>query len=171
MDIYHEFLVDGQSFDESVQRVELFLGRTQLVRYQKVNVLKGRCLQGTDETFQQRLEMGTNENRRFLREILEELEENGFERLSQLKLLPQGYPSKLIHIASHILDGFFGIDSYLYNLIEDSHWVSDELLNAIKNRPTTFWLIAFEAACVQGLIGKKESQKTSDAPSVCNCDF
>ena len=43
--------------------------------------------------------------------------------------IKQGYLSKTLHILSHFLDGFIGIDSYFYNLIDDSHWLPS------SNRP------------------------------------
>ena len=51
----------------------------------------------------------------------------------------------MLHVITHLLDGFFGIDSYFYNLVEDSHWVSEELRATIKTSPSRYWLIAVEA--------------------------
>src|SRR4030043_54062 len=65
--------------------------------------------------------------------------------LKDLQELPQGYKSKILHVITHLLDGFFGIDTYFYNLEEDSHWVSEELKEKIKTNPPIFWLLSLEA--------------------------
>ncbi len=52
--------------------------------------------------------------------------------------MPQGYKSKMLHVITHFLDGFFGIDTFFYNLEEDSHWVSEELQKKIAEAPTYY---------------------------------
>jgi hypothetical protein len=70
-----------------------------------------------------------------------ELQETGLGRAEDLLTLQQGYPSKLLHILTHMLDGFIGIDSVFYNLIEDSHWLSAPLRSTILHKPEHYWLV------------------------------
>jgi hypothetical protein len=43
------------------------------------------------------------------------------------------------------LDGFFGIDTYFFNLEEESHWVSVELQKSMEAAPSAYWLLTIEA--------------------------
>ena len=38
-------------------------------------------------------------------------------------------------------DGFIGIDSYFYNLIDDSHWLPQATAKAIQKDPNHYWLL------------------------------
>ncbi|MEJ2057239.1 MAG: hypothetical protein P8X39_05310, partial [Desulfofustis sp.] len=58
--------------------------------------------------------------------------------------LNQGYQSKILHIIAHFLDGFIGIDSVFYNLIDDSHWLSDETRDKIEQQPDRFRLLSLK---------------------------
>lgn len=88
---------------------------------------------------------GIAANRQLVGELLGELGEGGFEKLTDLLEMRQGYESKLLHSITHLLDGFFGVDTVFYNLEEDSHGISDRLVMAIKANPAGFWLV--EAEC------------------------
>jgi len=55
--------------------------------------------------------------------------------------LQQGYTTKLLHTTVHLLDGFFGVDSVLYNLVENSHQITKVLQEIIKNEPEQYWLV------------------------------
>jgi hypothetical protein len=61
--------------------------------------------------------------------------------VDQLLTLKQGYATKILHTLTHLLDGFIGIDSAFYNLVEDSHWVSGELAEAIRVAGAEYWLV------------------------------
>lgn len=87
------------------------------------------------------MEQALRKKRDILENFIKELSEEGYTLLSELKELPQGYLSKVFHLIAHFLDGFFGIDSYFYNLLEDSHWISQPLLKKIKKEPQRFYLI------------------------------
>ena len=73
--------------------------------------------------------------------MLEHLREEGIDTLEQLLDLEQGYETKILHTLTHMLDGFIGIDSFFYNLIEDSHTVSRTLKNTISEFPNEHWLV------------------------------
>ncbi len=81
------------------------------------------------------------ENRKVVKEFLNELGTEGYKSLEHIAQVPQGYLSKLVHTVAHLLDGFFGIDSRFYNLEEESHWVSPQLYQQIKLYPGEFWII------------------------------
>jgi hypothetical protein len=55
--------------------------------------------------------------------------------------LQQGYVTKVLHTLTHLLDGFIGIDSVFYNLVEDSHWASEGLLKALQDTAGEYWLV------------------------------
>ena len=82
--------------------------------------------------------------------FINELTGCGVNRLDDIKNLEQGYKSKTLHTIAHLLDGFFGIDSCFFNLIEDSHWLSAALKDKIMENPGQYWLVeahpVFEAS-------------------------
>ena len=80
-----------------------------------------------------------------LQNLIKELQGEKVTAIEDLNALPQGYKTKLLHIITHFLDGFFGIDTYFYNLVEDSHWVSPEMQAAIAENPSDYWLLPLNA--------------------------
>ncbi|NPA49276.1 MAG: hypothetical protein GXO20_04785 [Thermodesulfobacteria bacterium] len=143
----HLFLVKAGNFTEACQRIEHFLEKYQLVSYESVS-FEAQGLQPHEASFWERLEEGLSKNRSFVVENLVLLQEEGFEEVRDLKDLPQGYLSKQLHIVVHFLDGFFGIDSHFYNLVEDSHWVSRSLYRKLKDSPSDFWLVKTRASSI-----------------------
>ena len=144
--IYHEFLVRAPGLEEAESLVKRFLDRYELVSYVRVDFLEKRSLPAEDPGFAKRLDEAVSLNRRILAEWVKELEGLGIDGVLDLQKLPQGYPSKLLHVIAHLLDGFFGVDSAFYNLVEDSHWVSPELMERIRRAPQGFWLVSAEVA-------------------------
>lgn len=118
-----------------------FFARTQLVRYDVVDVDEGAVLTATDSGFWPTLEELVTRNHRVLQGIIDELKRAGIRTLDDLLSLPQGYQSKLAHTAAHLLDGFFGIDSVFFSLVEDSHWVSSPLRREIRQNPEEYYLL------------------------------
>ena len=141
----HLMLVLAPDPPRAAEAVRRFFARTQLVRYDTVTVVETASCAADHPEFQARLAAGLEENRRVLREIIEELKKAGVRTLDDLGQLPQGYQSKLAHTATHLLDGFFGIDSALYNLVEDSHWLSEPLRLEIDRRPEEYHLLQVAA--------------------------
>ena len=80
-------------------------------------------------------------NDSFARRMLAHLKEEGVTSLEQLPDLPQGYVTKVLHTLTHLLDGFIGIDSVFYNLVEDSHRISTELMASLRTAPANYWLV------------------------------
>ena len=107
---------------------------------------EAESLTAEDPRFPGRLEDALAENSRRVRAFLEELHGEGVDTLMQLETLPQGYQSKTLHTVTHLLDGFFGIDSFFYNLVEGSHGISDELRKKIAAEPAAYMLIAVKAS-------------------------
>ncbi len=137
----HEILAIGPDFDSAKDYVLRFLDKTQLVKYDSVHVDPAEAVHATQPEFWEKVAQGMEGNRLVIDELLHELKESGISSLDDLRDLPQGYQSKTIHTITHLLDGFFGIDSVFYCPLEDSHWVSDALRQEILDDPSDYWLI------------------------------
>lgn len=141
LEAVHELLAIGPDFETAKNQVLKFFDKTQLVRYDSVEILKEDSLSGADARFWERIAQGMGGNRQIINELIEDLKEIGAFSLSDAAELPQGFQSKTFHTIAHMLDGFFGIDSCFYNLVDDSHWLTDPLKQEILASPNEFWLI------------------------------
>jgi hypothetical protein len=141
----YEILVGGAGFAPCREKVLLFFQKYQLVRFSNIAVDQGRSIPASNPGFQDRLQQAVQTNRTILRSLVRELQDEQVLTLNDLQELPQGYKTKLLHIATHFLDGFFGIDTHFYNLVEDSHWVSKQLQDAIANTPSDYWVLSLDA--------------------------
>lgn len=148
--ITHRLLVDGPDFTSCCQRVERFFARTILVKYDSVRIDAAQSCAATDPRFWEKVEQGLTANRETVADLLAELKASGTTALDDLGDLPQGYASKTLHTLAHLLDGFIGIDSNFYNLIDDSHWLSDQQRGRIKAAPAAHWLLSVEASSFTG---------------------
>jgi len=142
----HEFLVEGGDLDDCARRIHSFLDSYQLVRYGTTEIDRGRSLSAADPRFFTRLEEALAGNGTRVRAFLAELRQDGIERMEQLERMSQGYQSKTLHTLTHLLDGFFGIDSYFYNLVEGSHGLTAELRAGIEAAPRNYMLVAVKAS-------------------------
>lgn len=142
----HAFLVQGRDVPSCSARIRSFLDDYQLVRYGRAEIDGSSSLGGADPRFSAKLQEALNENTLRIRAFLAELQSEGVERLEQLEGLPQGYQSKTLHTVTHLLDGFFGIDSFFYNLVEGSHAISDDLREKIAAAPGDYMLISVRAS-------------------------
>jgi hypothetical protein len=140
----HLVLVSAQNIERGCAQVEDFFNNTLLVRYDRIDINKDGCCSGQSENFRRSLENGVATNKLTLQNFVREFEMTGFTRSTDLLKVEHGYPSKLLHIITHFLDGFIGIDTFFYNLIEDSHWVSADTETAIQATPENFWLIGLD---------------------------
>lgn len=141
----HYLLVGGESFGECRNRVSHFFEKNILVRYDHVKVLEESSCSAESVDFWKLAEEKINENHRAVDGLVKELQESGIQKISDLNKMGQGYESKVLHVITHLLDGFFGADTVFYNLEEDSHWLSDNLVRRIKEQPEKFWLL--EVGC------------------------
>ena len=137
----HLLLTIGTDREDAQVRVQHFFARNFLVKYDRVNVMAEQTVNAGEADFWRRLAEGISANRRVVEELLGELKAGGFEKLSDLAEMERGYESKLLHLVTHMLDGFFGSDTVFFNLEEDSHGVSDRLAAAIKANPAGYWLV------------------------------
>lgn len=139
----HRMLVRSSSLENAVNQVLSFFDHTQLVKYDKVVPKESECFSGVDESFNLFLENGVEANKEVLVQFVDDLKtSSGISAISDFITIEQGYPSKVLHLISHLLDGFIGIDTKLYNLIDDSHWLSPMRKNAISENPDKYWLIS-----------------------------
>ncbi len=143
--VSHTFMVTGPDRDTCSRHVHFFLDTTQLVRYDSVEIDRKHSIRGTEPRFQQELDMVLAANQAIMAELLGELRQEGCRQLDDLLTLPQGFQSKLLHTVSHLLDGFFGIDSRFFDLDEDSHRLTAKRRQQIRDTPAQCWLIGITA--------------------------
>jgi hypothetical protein len=141
----HTILVKGPDFQACKARILDFFQQYQLVRYSHIAVLENESLPASDPGFGDRLHQAVLENRKILHELIEELQREGIRTLNNLEDIPQGYKTKMLHVITHLVDGFFGIDTFFYNFEEDSHWVTDDYRKKMALEPSHYWLLSLEA--------------------------
>jgi hypothetical protein len=137
----HIFLVEAESHEQALSQVVKFLSSYQLVRYDRFEVKREGIISVQDERFWEVLEKGLQKNYEILQGFIGELKSEGYQLVDDLRSLPQGYLSKLVHLIAHFVDGFFSVDSYFYNLIEDSHFLSLYLKRRMLRVRQNFYLI------------------------------
>lgn len=144
----HIVLAAGKNEQQCRQQVLNFFDQTSLVRYDQIVVDDSSHLSGNDKEFSVVLERALDRNRQILAQLVEELGAAGFDKRSDLPKLSQGYTSKVLHIIAHFLDGFIGIDTAFYNLVNDSHWLPQETAARILDEPGRFWLFPLDCYSV-----------------------
>ncbi|MDD5757788.1 MAG: hypothetical protein PHI06_01750 [Desulfobulbaceae bacterium] len=142
----HWMLCTGKDFASTREKVYSFFTKSILLSYDNISVIESASCSAENARFWEELEEGVAANKLVLRGFLDELRAEGCQEIDDLKKLPLGFPSKVLHLIAHLLDGFIGIDSVFYNLIEDSHWLSDKLRDAILREPDGYWLLRVEAS-------------------------
>ncbi len=140
----HSFLVSGEHYEDCKAQIDSFFEKTTLVQYDKISIDNDAIVNGGNEQFSERLKKGLDRNQAVLAKFIDELKTTGFEKRSDLPSLKQGYPSKVLHIIAHFLDGFISIDTAFYNLIDDSHWISAKTKEQLTSHPEKFWLIPLD---------------------------
>ena len=142
----HWMLCASDDFATARDLVLSFFSKSILLSYDAIETNEHASCSAEDKRFWQELEEGVAANRLVLRGFLDDLRAEGCRKIDDLAALPLGYPSKMLHIIAHLLDGFIGIDSVFYNLLEDSHWLSDGLCDTIRKTPSRYWLVRVEAS-------------------------
>lgn len=150
--ISHYFLVRSQTATLSGQHVRRYLAGNQLITYTEFFVREGDILNAEDQRFWPLLEQGLEANLAFTARMIDHLKDEGIVSLDQLVGLAQGYATKVFHTLAHMVDGFIGVDSVFYNLIEDSHQVSVPLAASIRNAPGEFWLVPVRTGRLQASV-------------------
>jgi len=139
------FLVEVESYAKGCKKVIHFLDQTALVKYDSIEFNPDLSCSAVDQRFWVMVDSGLEKNRESVISLIDELQTSGYSQLLDLADMKQGYESKILHILVHFLDGFIGIDSSFYNLIEDSHQISDSLHLRIKQNPQNYWLFRIDA--------------------------
>lgn len=137
----HKILVAGTSYDHCMMQVQKFFDLTSLVIYDCVEADREQSLSGLDTDFFPAIQSALAKNRETMQKLADDLAANGVSSLSDLLNIEQGYVSKTLHILSHFIDGFIGIDSYFYNLLDDSHTLPSARHQEIEKAPQNYWLI------------------------------
>jgi len=139
------FLVEGNSYEGCCKKVIHFLDQTALVKYDRIEFNAELSFSASDKMFWERVEVGLERNNQSVLGLINEMQRSGFNEIAEFATMKQGYNSKILHILVHFLDGFIGIDSSFYNLIEGSHQVSESLRLKIKQNPENFQLLHIKA--------------------------
>lgn len=140
----HTILVNAEHDKECKAQILGYFEKTSLVHYDKISIGSDAIVNGESAFFKEALENGIEQNKAVLDKFIEELKTTGFNNRSDLPDLEQGYPSKILHIIAHFLDGFIGIDTSFYNLVDDSHWVPRKTVEQLLEHPATFWLVPLD---------------------------
>lgn len=146
----HKILLAGDSFDHCSEQVHKFFDLTSLVIYDCIEPIEEKSTCGLDAAFFDNIVQAQSKNRRMMQELIDELVKADIRRTVDLQNIEQGYLSKTLHILSHFLDGFIGIDSYFYNFLDDSHWLSPATEKNIRNNPQQYWLLHID--CYAGTV-------------------
>ncbi len=141
MNVQHHFLAKGETRAVADRQVLAFLDKTLLVRYSEVSIEEETSMTATDPRFWPTVEDLARQHRQTCQHFIDSLQETGITTIGDLAHIEQGYPSKLLHILAHLVDGFFGIDSIFFNLIEDAHTISPALASAIEADPRNYHLV------------------------------
>jgi len=137
----HNVLLAGDSFDHCSEQVHKFFDLTSLVIYDCIETIETQSFSGLDAQFFERIAQAESRNRQTVQGLIDELVKAKIIKTVDFQKIEQGYQSKTLHILSHFLDGFIGIDSYFYNLLDDSHWLPQVTANAIEKNPHHYWLL------------------------------
>jgi len=141
---HHKILIQAPDFHTAGENVLNFFDKAMLLHYDRMNIVEPKSSRGDQPPFWPELEKGLADNLHVLNGFVQELKETGFQTVDDLNSISQGYPSKLLHIIAHLLDGFIGIDTIFYNLLEDSHGLSPSLKKKIAENSRNYWLIHLE---------------------------
>ena len=138
----HVFLLKGAAADECLERIRHYLFTYDLLRYSRVEFAGDPPMRANDPGFEDHLERSMTENRRRVHSLLDELRREGVETVGDLGDLSQGHLTATLHAAIHLLDGFFGIDSFFFNLVEGTHDLSDALREKMASSPGQYMLVS-----------------------------
>ena len=134
----HILLIREPDEETCRKRALNFFAKNFLVKYDSVKVVDAGSFRADNQNFWEIINEGIKNNQQVIVNLLGELQESNFEKITDLARMPQGYQSKTLHTITHLLDGFFGIDTCFYNLEEDSHGLSEQLGATIREQPLDF---------------------------------
>ncbi len=148
--IEHDLMVSGPDLQTCSRHVQRFFKKSQLVRYDSVEVDLQNSVNGSDPRFVELINNAITQNNQILADLLSKLRNEDCNNLEDLLQLPQGFQSKLLHTMSHLLDGFFGVDSRFFDIDEISNWVTENRKKQIKESPDECWLVHVKAKSFYG---------------------
>ncbi len=148
--IEHDLMVSGPDLQACSQHVQRFFEKSQLVHYDFISVDLPHSVNGSDPRFEELLNRAVSRNHEVLADLLAKIQNEDCNTLEDLLHLPQGFQSKVLHIMSHLLDGFFGVDSHFFDIDEVSNWVTENRRKKIRETPEECWLIHVKAESVYG---------------------
>lgn len=137
----HVILVKSEDEPEASALIERFFQRTTLVNYDRLEIVGDKIIRADDPMFFPALDKVLDENLQLLRDSIDSLEQGGCHELADILSLTDPYLCKVFHIAAHLVDGFIGIDSVFYSIVEDSHRVSARLRSEIQEQPERYRLL------------------------------
>ncbi|BHH83906.1 hypothetical protein [Desulforhopalus sp. 52FAK] len=137
----HNILLGGESFAHCSDQVHKFFDLTSLVIYDCIEIQEDKSFSGLDADFFQQIDLAQQKNEQRIKRLVDELYDSGVEKTQDLVNIEQGYVSKTLHLLSHFLDGFIGIDSIFYNLLDDSHRLVADTRRLIIQNPGHYWLL------------------------------
>lgn len=137
----HKILLAGDSYDHCCDQADRFFALTTLVIYDCIEARDTESVSGLDADFFTAVHRAIDRNKKTVQDLVSELRKNGIRSSDDLAAVDQGYVSKTLHILSHFLDGFIGIDSYFYNMLDDSHWLPAATAGNIRRYPQKYWLV------------------------------
>ncbi|PIE58695.1 MAG: hypothetical protein CSA33_01995 [Desulfobulbus propionicus] len=139
--VSHVFLVQAEERETAKEMVRRYLDKNPLITYADLLIKDAEVVSGHDERFWPAVGRGVATNMEVSAHILDVLRGEGVNTLEDLLGMQEGYLTKSLHTLTHMLDGFIGVDSVFYSLVEDSHRVSDRLRAMIETSPGQYWLI------------------------------
>ena len=137
----HNILLGGESFAHCSDQVHKFFDLTSLVIYDCIEIREDKSFSGLDAVFFQQIDLAQQKNEQRIKRLVEELHQSGVEKTQDFINIEQGYISKTLHLLSHFLDGFIGIDSNFYNLLDDSHRLVTDTRKLIVQNPANYWFL------------------------------
>jgi len=142
----HKILLHANDFDHARKHVVDYFSKNTLINYDTVTVMAAESLSATQTVFWSEIEKSMAANRKVMEEFAGELKSSNIKSLDDILAVTDGYSCKLVHLIAHFLDGFIGIDTFFYNLGEDSHWVSSAEQEKIRRSPEKYWLIQVQGS-------------------------
>jgi len=146
----HYLLLESSNLKTAELYAHYFFDHNDLVRYDSVAIESNAIICGNDSEFFKNIETGQEANKQAINSLVDELHAEGASDPQTWSTLQQGYTTKLLHTVIHLLDGFFGIDSVFYNLVENSHQVTGALLTRINEHPEKYWLVPVTGMSARG---------------------
>ncbi|MBA3014675.1 MAG: hypothetical protein KKD63_04570 [Proteobacteria bacterium] len=142
----HWLMCEADDFAAARSHILKFFSNSMLLHYDAVLAVEESSCSADNEVFWTVLDQGVSDNYKILQGFIGDIQGEGCQQIADVTTLAKGYPSKLLHIIAHFVDGFIGIDSVFYNLIEDSHWLSEGLRETIQRSPGRYWLVLVETS-------------------------